>query len=707
MSAVVYAADLRHNYSGVLANDCMPLGVGYIKAVMDRDLPEVQSRIFAYPDRLAEALRTQPPHVLMLSNYMWNEELSLHFARMMKRIRPDTLVVMGGPNIALEDARKHEYMNRHPEIDLYVLGEADFLATEIVRQFIEAGLSLPRLGAREIPSSLYRRPDGTLAMTPMWARHRGLDEIPSPWLAGTFDEFFDGKLAPMIETNRGCPFTCTFCVQGVSWYTKVNYFDKDRLRQEIDYIGSRIRDRSPQMGVLRIADSNYGMFERDVELSGFVGEAQRKYGWPTFIDATTGKNKPERIIESLEKMSGALVLYQAVQSLDDDVLRQVKRANIKKEAYEQIMVHVRGRGLRSLSDLILGLPGETLKTHVDSIHMLLDAGTHEMHNFQSMMLKGSEMETLESRDRFKFDTRFRVLPKNFGEYDGERVFDVDEIVVATDTLPFEDYVKARQYHLGCSIFTNNSWFDDAMAFGASFGVKRSSWVDAIVTAMQEDQGVVGGLVRDFSNETMRELFPSAEACHEFYSRDENFERLRNGEIGDNLMYKYRALASFYEWDAIADVALRVTRSLLIQAGAARELGDFDVFWQDFARFTKLRHAHGRSLEEILAPASARFRYDISRWLHDGMPRENQAYRLPAEQDVSFHLTEDADRELRAALKVWTTSLKGLTKGVTRIRNAAQLRLPRPAKVAFEMADAGALALSGKSTGGPSEEGQRA
>ena len=55
MSVSVYLADLRHNYSGVLANDCMPLGVAYMKAVMDRDLPEARSRLFAYPDRLWRA----------------------------------------------------------------------------------------------------------------------------------------------------------------------------------------------------------------------------------------------------------------------------------------------------------------------------------------------------------------------------------------------------------------------------------------------------------------------------------------------------------------------------------------------------------------------------------------------------------------------------------------------------------------------------
>lgn len=54
-------------------------------------------------------------------------------------------------------------------------------------------------------------------------------------------------------------------------------------------------------------------------------------------------------------MNGALVLYRAVQSLDENVLRNVKRTTIKLEAYEQLQAHMRGRGLRSNSDLILGL----------------------------------------------------------------------------------------------------------------------------------------------------------------------------------------------------------------------------------------------------------------------------------------------------------------------------------------------------------------
>ena len=54
------------------------------------------------------------------------------------------------------------------------------------------------------------------------------------------DKFFDGKLSPMLETNRGCPFTCTYCHEGHSLITKVNYFSIERVFAELDYIASKI-----------------------------------------------------------------------------------------------------------------------------------------------------------------------------------------------------------------------------------------------------------------------------------------------------------------------------------------------------------------------------------------------------------------------------------------------------------------------------------
>jgi radical SAM superfamily enzyme YgiQ (UPF0313 family) len=674
MKPTVYLADLRYNYSGVLANDCMPLGVAYMKAVMDRELPEVRSSLFAYPDKLWDAMEQAPPHVLMVSNYLWNEALSFHFAKLAKRLRPETLVVMGGPNIPIEEHRQVDYFNAHPEIDVFVVGEGDFLATEVVKRFLDNGMSVNNIGERELPSCIYRTQDGQTVLTKMWDRKKEVDEIPSPWLTGIQDEFFDGKLAPMIETNRGCPFTCTFCVQGTSWYTKVHNFSLERMKEEIEYIAKKIKVLSPNMGTLRIADSNYGMFERDVDISGWIGDMQKRYGYPTFIDATTGKNRPDRIIRSVEKVSGALVVYQAVQSLNDDVLRNIKRSNIKLNAYEEVMIHIRGRGLRSNSDLIVGLPGETLKSHVDAIHSLIDAGTNQMHNLQLVLLKGSELETLETRKEFTFQTRFRILPKNAGVWGGEKVLDIEEVVVSTDTMCFDDYIETRKYHLVSSVFWNDSWFEDAVSFAQKFGSKRSEWFDAMLPALENTPGPVRDFLDRFVGETKGELFPTYEECRQFYIDDDKFKRLLNGDIGDNLMYKYRAIASFHLWPQISQAALDATKRMVVERGAEKISPNFEQFWADFERYVQCKHADGKSEADILKPVTVEMRYDIPQWVADGMRIDAvEEYRLAQPEQFEFALTEEGARELKAALNVWTTSLKGLTKMVTRIRMAWQVR----------------------------------
>jgi radical SAM superfamily enzyme YgiQ (UPF0313 family) len=655
----------------------MPLGVAYMKAVLDRDVPEVTSRLFAYPDRLLDTMKQDPPDVLMLSNYTWNEALSFHIARLGKRMRPDMFVVMGGPNIPIEDERRVTYFNEHPEIDLYVLGEGDFLAAEVVRHYLDAGKDLKKLGSREIPSSLYRDAGGGAILQKMWPRKADIPEIPSPWLTGIQDEFFDGALAPMIETNRGCPFTCTFCVQGTSWYTKVHNFSIDRIKEEIGYIARKIRERSPSMGTLRIADSNYGMFERDIEISEHIGKMQKDYGWPNYIDATTGKNRADRIVKSVEKVSGALVVYQAVQSLDETVLKNVKRSTIKLEAYQQLLMYIRGRGLRSNSDLILGLPGETLESHVSSIRKLLDGGASQVTNFQLLLLKGSELETEESRRQFQFTTRWRIGPKNFGVYGGEKVMDTEEVVVATDTLTFQDYLKSRQYALVSAAYWHDSLLEDILNFAGQFEVKRSQWLDRVLALMESDTGKVRKFLDDFIQETRNELYPSKEALIEAYSREEAFPRPLRGEIGDNLMHKYRAIASFHIWPEIFELGAKAARELLVEHGIELQLHGFEAFWSDFTQYVFHSHAHGNNIEEVVASRKVLQVYDIKKWIEGGAPKNPEPYLLHEPQEYEFKLSEAGARELRKAFQVWTSDIKGLSKLVTRIQLAWQVRTCTP------------------------------
>jgi len=158
----------------------------------------------------------------------------------------------------------------------------------------------------------------------------------------------------------------------------------------------------------------------------------------------------------------------------------------------------------------------------------------QVTNFQLMMLKGSELETVATREQFHFETRFRVLPKNFGIYGDEKVFDIEEIVISTDTMSFEDYIQCRKYALVSVGFWHNNDLDDALDFALKLGVKRSQWLDQTLLALENSTGEARAYVDNFVHLTKAELFPTREACSEFYSNEDNFKRLLAGERRDAL-----------------------------------------------------------------------------------------------------------------------------------------------------------------------------
>ncbi len=122
-------------------------------------------------------------------------------------------------------------------------------------------------------------------------------------------------------------------------------------------------------------------------------------------------------------------------------MHSIKRSNIKLDTYETVTKHLKDKGIRTSSQTILGLPKETLQIHFKGLRRLIDKRIDSLQNFQLMLLKGSEIETQDSRDEFGFKSKFRLSPRCFGIYGGETVFDVEEIVVATESLSF---VEQRQ-----------------------------------------------------------------------------------------------------------------------------------------------------------------------------------------------------------------------------------------------------------------------
>jgi len=666
----IYIADLTHNYK-MVSNETMPLSAAYIKAYLQKKLDgKVSCDLFRYPDVLIKDIRKSSPNVIMLSNYIWNEALGLFIVSLVKRLNPNILTVMGGPNFSLDREEQEEYMRRNADLDFYIIGEGEIPSFELIKLFLECGCSIEKLKSRNIDSCVYINRHGQFHQGKRRLGLENLDDISSPWLCGYLDEFFDGKLAPLIETTRGCPFTCSYCVQGTELYSQIRHFPLERISREITYIAKRIKDKSPDVGFLCIADSNFGMFEDNVEVSKIIRQSQQKYGWPTFIDATTGKNRKDSILQTVVNLNGALVMYNSVQSMNPVVLKNINRKNISFEKIRDIQQQAEKMGIKTLTETILSLPGETFESHKDGLFQLIDLGIKQFTNYQCMLLKGSHLNTRETKTRFKINTHYRVLPRNFGIYEDHKVFEAEEIISSTSTLSFSDYLKARKLHLILIIYYNGFRFEPLIRLIELYGISRTCWLNELFENTDNAGDNVVSLFGDFLEETTNELFNSREQCVEFYAKQENFQSLFKGEIGGNLIMKYLSIATFHMWEDIVKYAFDTARKLITQTDADSQTYDF---LDDIEVFMHCRLANGDSSAKILSDVHTSLNYDINAWIDDSYSDCFEKYRFKSSTKVQFCLAEHKYRILKSALAVYGEDIAGKSKLVTRIQYEDQLR----------------------------------
>src|SRR5262245_20612454 len=138
-------ADLTHTSVAIDANN-NPLAVGYIAAYALRHLGrDIFPRLFKYPAALGSFLDRETPPIVCFTHYMWNAQLSLAFARAIKRHRPRTVVVMGGPNYPVDALEQEAYLASHPEIDFFADGEGEVAFVNLFQALADVGFDGDRL----------------------------------------------------------------------------------------------------------------------------------------------------------------------------------------------------------------------------------------------------------------------------------------------------------------------------------------------------------------------------------------------------------------------------------------------------------------------------------------------------------------------------------------------------------------------------------
>lgn len=302
---------------------------------------------------------------------MWNARLSCAFARRIKAQHPGTVVIMGGPNYPVDASEQGTYLKAHPEIDFFIDGEGELPFVALFEALQDVDFNAGRL--RQTGAHLggvHYIVDGEFINGGQVARILDLDgTLPSPYTTGLLDEFFDEKLSPMVQTSRGCPYSCTFCHDGIAYMNKTRAFSPGRVQEELAYIETRVRTAT-----LQLADLNWGMFPADLQTAHLIAETRRRSGWPRNVMTATAKNQKDRIVEMSRVLGDALQIGASVQSTDPDVLRLIKRTNISQDAIVKMSKGATGSRTGSFTEIILALPGDTREKHIKSVFDVLDAG---------------------------------------------------------------------------------------------------------------------------------------------------------------------------------------------------------------------------------------------------------------------------------------------------------------------------------------------
>ena len=522
----IYLGDLTHDTIG-LATEVFPLNIGYVASYVNKKFPgQLEMRLFKSIGKLHDAIVQSPPDVLALSNYPWCHNVDLATFEIMSQRNPETIRVMGGPNFPHRTDLQLEYLRRRPLIDthIYLDGEVPFSnLLSLVLSCKSLGEARKTIKESKIVGCVHLDMSQRISFEAESVRITDLDEIPSPYLEGFMDEFFDGRLSPMIQTNRGCPFACTFCADGASQVNKVNKFGVERAKQEISYISERVK---PSTKALFISDLNYGMYKRDKEISEHIAVVQKQFNYPLYIDVSIGKNSKQRIIENIETLNGTLRLGLSVQSMDENVLGFIKRDNLRLNDYTELMPFIIKSGLSTASEVILGLPGDTRETHISSLCRLIDLGVDNVFAYTLMLLNGSELYTPEEMRKWEYKTKFRVIPRDFTWVEplGKGVVEVEEVVVASNSLTFEDYVYCRQFVLLVNLITQdgykavNKWLREAGI--SSREVITETLTEILAGISRDSQSVNLKSLRqyfiDYEDFTRKELWDDEKELNEFF-----------------------------------------------------------------------------------------------------------------------------------------------------------------------------------------------
>lgn len=416
----------------------LPYAVGMLIAFAksDEQINEAYDfkRIIYSLEDIDESIRSlENPAFVGFSNSIWNYNYNLVYAEKLKKAYPDCVIEFGGHHVPPTT----EFLEKYDFIDILIHRKGE----EAFRDVLLALANGENLN--EIPNISYRNEQGAPVQTQ--ETKTVISDLPSPYLTGVFDEILENGKYPfscVLETNRGCPYSCSYCDWG-ELNSKVRLFPIEKVMAELDWMSEH------KMEFVYCIDANFGMFERDELVAQKLVDLKESTGYPNRLQVSYAKNETERVFKINKLLAehgigkGATL---SMQSLNPQVLDNIGRINISKEKYSDQIRRYRDAGISTYTELILGLPGETLESFCQGLCETLELGQHSsVSAYYCELLPNSEMAQKPYLEKYNIKTVSTAL----NQYHCESMDDVlsghSSIVVGTESLSVDDWIKANEF----------------------------------------------------------------------------------------------------------------------------------------------------------------------------------------------------------------------------------------------------------------------
>lgn len=442
--------------------------------------------------------RLDNPKICGFSTYVWNYNYNLTMAKLIKEQYPDCLIVFGGPQI------NEDLLKDADQVDVMVFAEAELTFKDILEDYLNNDVK-----------KIYKG-----------ARIKDLTSLPSPYALGLFDSIIDNHLdlhwAAVLETNRGCPYACTYCDWGSLTNSKIFNMSLDRLKLDVDWIKSK-----KNLVQLNIADANFGIFKaRDLEVAkilrktldeGYVGEIQLSYT----------KTFNEYLYDIIMLLNQPTGFNMSLQSDNVDTLKAIKRKNLSLKDQKKLLTWAEANNITHEQEYILGLPFETKQSWYESMTNWLNVGTHKVFDiFICSVLPNTEMADPKYKEKYGIKTvktpdLNAVAPVLEAE---KEIIEYSEIVKETNTLPESELIDCFLFsHIIQHAHATGYTFIIAKTANKNFNISMFEFYTKLEKYMYNDEII--GKQLNYVRSLLSELFQFGKVLDPKFKDEGRFDLL--------------------------------------------------------------------------------------------------------------------------------------------------------------------------------------